>query len=242
MSGTNEDPWAPLYHAEYEDEPGEAHAPEPKKPAGKAGKTAARGGGDETSEQTPVGLVLGLPKDFISAMWGACDAMNRVAMAVEENTKAVLKVLEAVGKPKEEPAEPEPKPLAVNSYAEGGEVDVDTEVSKLLAQRPNWAARLSAMRPAYSAKDTGDTAAAVDPSPATRDVNEFTMVPAQRKEIGLAEGGEVTDTAGPPIGKDDGLIAAQDGEWVIRKSAVKKLEQDHGPDAMETINKGRLPS
>jgi hypothetical protein len=49
--------------------------------------------------------------------------------------------------------------------------------------------------------------------------------------------GRIRRTAGPKIGKDDGLIPAQRGEYVIRKSAVKKL----GTKVLDEINKGRLP-
>jgi len=54
---------------------------------------------------------------------------------------------------------------------------------------------------------------------------------------GNARGGKIKQVAGKPIGKDDGLIPAQRGEWVIRKSAVKKL----GNAAMGQINKGKIP-
>ena len=49
--------------------------------------------------------------------------------------------------------------------------------------------------------------------------------------------GRIKHVAGKPIGKDDGLIPAQRGEFVVRRSAVKKL----GDKALNTINKGRLP-
>jgi hypothetical protein len=52
-----------------------------------------------------------------------------------------------------------------------------------------------------------------------------------------AKGGMIKRTAGPKIGKDDGLIPAQKGEYVVRKSAVQKL----GTKALNTINKGKLP-
>lgn len=55
---------------------------------------------------------------------------------------------------------------------------------------------------------------------------------------GKAKGGKITVVAGKPIGKDDGLIPAQVGEFVVRKSAVKKL----GVAALNEINKGRMPS
>jgi hypothetical protein len=52
-----------------------------------------------------------------------------------------------------------------------------------------------------------------------------------------ARGGRIKHTSGPKIGKDDGLIPAQKGEYVIRKSAVNKL----GTKALGQINKGKLP-
>lgn len=58
------------------------------------------------------------------------------------------------------------------------------------------------------------------------------------KQSHFARGGEITEVAGKPIGKDDGIIAAQRGEFVVKKSAVKKL----GVAALNEINKGRLPS
>jgi hypothetical protein len=54
---------------------------------------------------------------------------------------------------------------------------------------------------------------------------------------GNARGGKIKRVAGKPIGKDDGLIPAQKGEYVVRKSAVKKL----GTAALNQINKGKLP-
>lgn len=51
-------------------------------------------------------------------------------------------------------------------------------------------------------------------------------------------GGKIAHVVGRPVGKDDGMIAAQRGEFVVRKSAVKKL----GTAALDEINKGRLPS
>lgn len=53
-----------------------------------------------------------------------------------------------------------------------------------------------------------------------------------------ARGGRIKHTSGPRIGKDDGLIPAQRGEYVVRKAAVKKL----GTKVLGQINKGKLPS
>jgi hypothetical protein len=54
----------------------------------------------------------------------------------------------------------------------------------------------------------------------------------------MARGGKIKHTSGPRIGKDDGLIPAQRGEYVVRKSAVKKL----GTKVLNQVNKGKLPS
>lgn len=66
---------------------------------------------------------------------------------------------------------------------------------------------------------------------------DYKPPPADQQTGGLARGGKIKRTAGPRIGKDDGLIPAQRGEYVIRKSAVSKL----GTKALNTINKGRIP-
>jgi len=57
-------------------------------------------------------------------------------------------------------------------------------------------------------------------------------------DTGQRKGGPIRKTYGPKIGKEDGIIAAQKGEYVVRKSAVKKL----GKKALDTVNKGRLPN
>jgi len=54
---------------------------------------------------------------------------------------------------------------------------------------------------------------------------------------GMKRGGEIRHVSGKPIGKDDGIIAAQRGEFVVRRSAAQKL----GEKALNEINKGHLP-
>lgn len=76
----------------------------------------------------------------------------------------------------------------------------------------------------------------IDPSPATEDNNEFARGRVAAKEIELAKGGVIRQVAGKPIGKDDGIIAAQRGEYVIKKSAVKKL----GSEVLDAVNKGDI--
>lgn len=82
MSGSD---WTPVHHVEAEDPDGEP-------PKGPTGTVAQREGKSEKREgkAAPVGLTLNLPPEFISAMWGYGDNVLRLAIAVEENTKAVL--------------------------------------------------------------------------------------------------------------------------------------------------------
>lgn len=54
---------------------------------------------------------------------------------------------------------------------------------------------------------------------------------------GSRKGGPIKKTYGPRIGKEDGIIAAQKGEYVVRKSAVNKL----GKKTLDTINRGKIP-
>jgi hypothetical protein len=55
---------------------------------------------------------------------------------------------------------------------------------------------------------------------------------------GARKGGPIKKTYGPKIGREDGIIAAQKGEYVVRKSAVKKL----GKHVLDTVNKGKIPA
>lgn len=59
-----------------------------------------------------------------------------------------------------------------------------------------------------------------------------------REQESYKRGGPIRKTYGPKIGKEDGIIAAQKGEYVIKKSAVKKL----GKKALDTVNRGKIPS
>lgn len=66
----------------------------------------------------------------------------------------------------------------------------------------------------------------------TRDDNKGDNVEPYKR------GGPIKKTYGPRIGKEDGIIAAQKGEYVIKKSAVNKL----GKKALDTVNRGKIPS
>ncbi len=61
--------------------------------------------------------------------------------------------------------------------------------------------------------------------------------PTQRPPLGKSRGGKITRVSGTPSGKDDGKIPVQRGEYVVRRSAVKKL----GTAALAEVNRGKLP-
>jgi hypothetical protein len=84
----SDNPWRPIHHSEAPDPDGEPAKGPTKDKSGK-------GGSGET--KAAVGLTLELPKEFISAMWGYGDQMGRLAMAIEENTKAIRDFMK--GKP-----------------------------------------------------------------------------------------------------------------------------------------------
>jgi hypothetical protein len=81
------DNWQPVHHFE-------AGGPDPDKPPPKRGEVDSRPPKEKGKDaESPVGLVLSLPTDFISAVWGFGDQVLRLAMAVEENTKAIRDLL-----------------------------------------------------------------------------------------------------------------------------------------------------
>lgn len=84
MSGAE---WDPILHVE-------AEAKDPDKPPKKGADTKAHADSKSAGKGDPVSLTLSLPPEFISAMWGYGDQLGRLAMAIEENTKAVLKLVE----------------------------------------------------------------------------------------------------------------------------------------------------
>lgn len=51
---------------------------------------------------------------------------------------------------------------------------------------------------------------------------------------GLARGGKIKSVSGKPVGKDDGMIPAQRGEYVVKKSSTTK----YGPAKMAAVNRG----
>lgn len=78
---------------------------------------------------------------------------------------------------------------------------------------------------------------AIDPSPSTSDKNTVRGLPPRDmgdQDVAMRKGGKVTRVAGPKRGKEDGAIAVQKGEFVVKKSAAKK----YGDKKMEAVNQG----
>lgn len=83
-------------------------------------------------------------------------------------------------------------------------------------------------------KADADGAMSIDPGDRTEDLNVMrTPFPVRGAEE-LKKGGKITKVAGKPVGKEDGLIAVQKGEHVIRKAAAEK----YGPVRMSAVNRG----
>lgn len=57
---------------------------------------------------------------------------------------------------------------------------------------------------------------------------------AEDKPPAKARGGKITRVAGPKRGKEDGTIAVQRGEFVVRKAATKQ----YGDKKMAAVNRG----
>lgn len=107
----------------------------------------------------------------------------------------------------------------VKGYAEGGDVGAND----------NFGAK--ALTPDQFSYYLAQRLTRKPPAPASREPQG----PANDEH---ARGGKITGVSGKPIGKDDGMIPAQRGEYVIRKSAVQKL----GTKALDEVNEGHLPT
>jgi hypothetical protein len=82
-----------------------------------------------------------------------------------------------------------------------------------------------------------DPSIRVNPSGASADSNVVRgMAPKNPadNEQGLARGGKIKSVSGKPVGKDDGMIPAKRGEYVVKKSSTAK----YGPAKMAAVNKG----
>lgn len=114
----------------------------------------------------------------------------------------------------------------VRGYALGGMVKT---VPREKEQAGGFSQRLARIRPAQSDIDRRGV---ISPSEsATKD----TMQPRQIDDTqSFAKGGKVKKVAGQPRGKEDGIIAVQKGEYVVRKAAARK----YGPRKMAAVNAG----
>jgi hypothetical protein len=65
-----------------------------------------------------------------------------------------------------------------------------------------------------------------------RDLNRDPQAPDELG--GYKSGGKIKRVSGKPVGKDDGVIAAQKGEYVVRKAAAKK----YGTKKLGAVNRG----
>jgi hypothetical protein len=57
---------------------------------------------------------------------------------------------------------------------------------------------------------------------------------ATTPSVGKASGGPIQRVSGKPVGKDDGMIPAKRGEYVVKKSSTTK----YGPAKMAAVNRG----
>ena len=99
-------------------------------------------------------------------------------------------------------------------YADGGKVDSDKDYP----------------RPPISSKyvdPTEDDPRFMPPEIAAR-------FNAPDEKGGYKSGGKITKVSGKPVGKDDGMIPAKRGEYVVKKSSTTK----YGPAKMAAVNKG----
>lgn len=85
-------------------------------------------------------------------------------------------------------------------------------------------------------RDPGDYPSVFDElDDATRDNNVSDGPAARRGAVQMKAGGKVTKVTGPKRGKEDGLIAVQKGEFVVKKSVTRK----QGDRKMAALNAGK---
>lgn len=130
------------------------------------------------------------------------------------------------------------KPKPKRRYASGGLVDMP-EAPKFAPMASTKASFGSGF--ASGAKVGVDLAQAYKDADASKKKDDYAAQakadPLNSNDDTFSRGGRIKRTVGPRIGKEDGLIAAQKGEYVIKKAAVNKL----GNKALATINRGKLP-
>lgn len=117
-----------------------------------------------------------------------------------------------------------PKPR-IKGYQDGGTIDPGPSASDRMMSAVRNGATLARIGQLYG---LGGAASGTSGAAGAAGGN----LPMARK------GGTIKRVAGKPFGKEDGLIGAQKGEYVVRKAAVKKL----GMPALNQINKGKIPA
>lgn len=122
------------------------------------------------------------------------------------------------------------RPVKRRGYQDGGPVDPNSmsrQVEGGINTTMKIANMANAMKGMFNSGGTPASPSGPTQPPDTRDPTH-----------GYKRGGPIRRVAGKPIGKDDGLIPAQKGEYVVRKSAVKKL----GTKVLNQVNRGKLPA
>lgn len=89
------------------------------------------------------------------------------------------------------------------------------------------------LKAAYAAGKTKWAAMTPQQQRALMDVTDTSDM-KKLQEMGKAKGGKITATAGKKVGKDDGMIPAKKGEYVVKKSSTSK----YGDSKMAAVNRG----
>jgi hypothetical protein len=130
-------------------------------------------------------------------------------------------------------------PPRLRRYQGGGSVESSTidpnYMSKLINQGFDTTKGVIGM--ANAAKSLMKGGGGSDMTPKTADTTLTGGAGPGNPTAGARKGGPIRKTFGPKLGREDGVIAAQKGEYVIKKAAAKKL----GRGVLDTINKGKLP-
>ncbi len=85
-------PWSPVHFEEAEDPEDESEGTQKQNKGDSSGKPAKK---PSKSDEAAVSLVLSLPKEVTTAITMVADRLERVALALEEQTKEIAKLLKA---------------------------------------------------------------------------------------------------------------------------------------------------
>ena len=132
-----------------------------------------------------------------------------------------------------------PQKGRIKSYAGGGavvdddmgsdaSVDVDKAADAIRSQ--SWMQHLGRTRKISSAADLRMAL----PTPQTNDKMPTVSSVPSASDTGAAKGGMVRRVGGKPVGREDGIIAVQKGEYVVKRSSAAK----YGPAKMSAVNRG----